>query len=213
MAVMSGLNVASVQRLKATWEGVNQKLMKSYTELEDMVSPQNNFGKYRDLLCRLELGFLDRLSPKSQTSSNSGSVGGMAETSAGNVTNLIFTASSPTKQSPSSTTKETVVPVLPIISLFLKDLLFMSDGNPKILSDVKMINFAKLKSVNIAISRIIIYQKGKYELRPISPQTLDYCANLRALKEAALYKYSKLAETRAGEQSERLIDKWAKEAI
>lgn len=50
MSIISGLNISSVARLKATWEAVDAKLRRTLTELELLISPHHNYRTYRALL-------------------------------------------------------------------------------------------------------------------------------------------------------------------
>ncbi|KAJ3034401.1 hypothetical protein HDV00_005057 [Rhizophlyctis rosea] len=50
MAIISGLNVSAVSRLKATWEAVDPKHRKTLEDLESTLSPQHNYRTYRALL-------------------------------------------------------------------------------------------------------------------------------------------------------------------
>ncbi|KNC54644.1 uncharacterized protein AMSG_01497 [Thecamonas trahens ATCC 50062] len=50
MAVISGLNLASVQRLKKTWAGLPSKSLATLHQLEAVMSPKSNYAHYRDLL-------------------------------------------------------------------------------------------------------------------------------------------------------------------
>jgi hypothetical protein len=112
LAVISGLNISAVQRLRSTWEEIGSKYSSLYQELEELVSPNNNFAKYREQLAILEQEFVDR----SGTTS-------LAKDGRGLIRRRTITTShvnSPTMQ-PSRKSSNGVV--IPIISLFLKDLL------------------------------------------------------------------------------------------
>jgi hypothetical protein len=54
MAIVSGLNLVSVGRLKTTWEHVDSKQMKQLKELELFLSPTSNYKTYRLALEGLE---------------------------------------------------------------------------------------------------------------------------------------------------------------
>jgi len=49
MAILSGLNMAAVSRLKGTWMCLSTKTMNTYTEIEEAMSYKCNFKNYRDL--------------------------------------------------------------------------------------------------------------------------------------------------------------------
>ncbi|KJE89917.1 hypothetical protein CAOG_009414 [Capsaspora owczarzaki ATCC 30864] len=50
MAVLAGMSNAAVYRLKKTWEALPNKVRSSYSELKELMSEQNNFGRYRQVL-------------------------------------------------------------------------------------------------------------------------------------------------------------------
>lgn len=54
MAIVSGLNLSAVARLKQTWEAVQGKYQSSLTHMEELVSPQQNYQKYRNLCDQME---------------------------------------------------------------------------------------------------------------------------------------------------------------
>ena len=75
MAVISGLNLASVQRLKKTWRGLSSKILGTLHQLEEVMSPKSNYQNYRTLLSEKpavpffglllkDLTFLDDGNPK-----------------------------------------------------------------------------------------------------------------------------------------------------
>ncbi|ORX60217.1 ras GEF [Piromyces finnis] len=49
MAILSGLNMAAVSRLKGTWMNLSTKTMNTYTEIEEIMSYKCNFKNYREL--------------------------------------------------------------------------------------------------------------------------------------------------------------------
>ena len=49
VAIVSGLNLAAVSRLKLTWGGVSDKSKEILSELETVVSPQSNYKNYRQI--------------------------------------------------------------------------------------------------------------------------------------------------------------------
>ncbi|XP_076874922.1 rap guanine nucleotide exchange factor 2 isoform X3 [Brachyhypopomus gauderio] len=49
-AIISGLNLAPVSRLRATWERLPSKYEKLLSELQDVFDPSRNMAKYRNLL-------------------------------------------------------------------------------------------------------------------------------------------------------------------
>ncbi|KAJ3291910.1 hypothetical protein HK104_005714 [Borealophlyctis nickersoniae] len=49
-ALIAGLNLSPVQRLKKTWEGLGEKSKKTWTEIEKIGDPSKNMKNYRDCL-------------------------------------------------------------------------------------------------------------------------------------------------------------------
>ncbi|RKO94654.1 ras guanine nucleotide exchange factor domain-containing protein, partial [Blyttiomyces helicus] len=164
MAIVSGLNLSAVGRLKDTWEA-QPKRQKNLQDLELLLNPQHNYRAYRTTLEQVE------------------------------------------KERP-------VVPAIPILSLFLKDLFFINDGNPRYVRN-DLVNFGKLRTMHSVISRMKAFQAHSYDFSASPPrvEALEYCRNLRSLKEAALYKYSLLCEAKSGSgDTMGLRDKWIAEA-
>nr|KAJ3418885.1 hypothetical protein HK105_007708 [Polyrhizophydium stewartii] len=162
MAIVSGLNLVAVSRLKATWEAVEQKRVKQLNELESVLSPTGNFRVYRSLVEEFE-----------------------------------------------EDTGKARRPYIPILSLFLKDLLFMNDGNPKHV-DSGFINVDKLRTLYTRVQQFLAVQQADYQPLAGTPSTLlqSYCAHLHALDENKLYKYSCLCEPKMGTEELRLREKW-----
>ena len=169
MAVISGLNMASIRRLKKTWEGISPKLAQTLHEIESIMDPQFNYQAYREYESRF-----------------------MAD------------------------------PFIPFLGLYLKDLTFANDGNPKMLEN-GLINFTKNWSIFEIIGRIKNFQSRPMvvEDNGTSAETYEYCMKLIALPEKRLYNYSLLCEPRkassetgkkddGANDSVRLIEKWAK---
>lgn len=49
-AIISGLNLASVARLRGTWEKLPSKYEKHLQDLQDLFDPSRNMAKYRNIL-------------------------------------------------------------------------------------------------------------------------------------------------------------------
>ncbi|XP_064418087.1 rap guanine nucleotide exchange factor 2 isoform X7 [Latimeria chalumnae] len=49
-AIISGLNLAPVARLRSTWEKLNSKYEKLFQDLQDLFDPSRNMAKYRNVL-------------------------------------------------------------------------------------------------------------------------------------------------------------------
>lgn len=55
LAIVSGLNLVSVSRLKISWEAVDPKRMKQLHGLEDLMTPIGNYKAYRAYIENLDL--------------------------------------------------------------------------------------------------------------------------------------------------------------
>jgi Rap guanine nucleotide exchange factor 5 len=164
LGILSGLNLVSVSRLKATWEVgfvliqlVEPKRMKQLTVLEDLFAPMGNYKKYRAI----------------------------------------------------AETVDTTRPHIPIFSLLLKDIFFIHEGNPTF-QDGVLINLSKFNSIIQKINKFFQFTKQEYTMKDgmVSYSAEEYCANLRTLKEQALYKYSCLCEPKEGDETLKLRSKW-----
>lgn len=110
-SIIAGLNMPPVQRLKKTWEGLPEKVKKSWSELEKLIDPSKNMKNFRDLLANAE---------------------------------------------------GSIVPFLPI---YLKDLIFMNDGNDSTIGKNKMINFDKLRMMGNRVMDIARLGNASYVFR------------------------------------------------
>lgn len=92
-------------------------------------------------------------------------------------------------------------PCIPFIGLFLRDLTFLNDGNPKKFKS-GLYNFAKLRMISDRIFRMQVYQQTSYSF-PVTKQSepvREYLKNLSPMTdENALYKCSLLSEPREGD--------------
>eukprot|EP01103_Thecamoeba_quadrilineata_P006876 TRINITY_DN1660_c0_g1_i1.p1 TRINITY_DN1660_c0_g1~~TRINITY_DN1660_c0_g1_i1.p1 ORF type:complete len:546 (-),score=100.23 TRINITY_DN1660_c0_g1_i1:3-1640(-) len=50
MAILAGLNSSSIGRLKKTWGGLEERLQNKKTEFDEMMSPERNHKRYRELI-------------------------------------------------------------------------------------------------------------------------------------------------------------------
>lgn len=160
MAIVSGLNLVAVSRLKSTWEEIDGKRARQLEDLETLLSPMNNFKIYRAMMEELE---------QSKTRTR----------------------------------------CIPIISLFLKDLLFFNDGNPKN-TPKGLVSIDKVRSIDKKIVQFLVPQAipSSLDASATNEDVRHFCQNLRALKEPALYKYSCLCEPKSGDDVLRLREKW-----
>lgn len=106
-------------------------------------------------------------------------------------------------------------PCIPVVSIFLKDLTFMNDGNQKFV-EPGMINFGKAKTMYIAVLDFLKYRNvrdkggGYYSPPAGNKEVMEFVQNLRSLrdKDNVLHKYSLICEPRASE-TPSLSSKWA----
>jgi len=102
-------------------------------------------------------------------------------------------------------------PLIPFMGLFVRDLTFLNDGNPKKFKS-GLYNFAKLRMISEKVLRMSAYQQSSYNL-PHSKQSQPIREYLKdpsvMTDENALYKCSLLCEPRDGDGEGRLIQKWA----
>lgn len=54
MAIYSGLNNASLNRLRRTWDAVNQRHLQLFDNMRAILAPTKNFSKYRETLRKLQ---------------------------------------------------------------------------------------------------------------------------------------------------------------
>lgn len=57
-ALVTGLSASSILRLKKTWEGLPKKTLVTFTELENICSPQFNYRTYRSLEAKAKPPFV-----------------------------------------------------------------------------------------------------------------------------------------------------------
>ena len=109
---------------------------------------------------------------------------------------------------------------IPFVGLYLKDLTFQNDGNPKRV-DGGLINFDKWRHINNSVRSVLSYAPHSLNI-PRQKAAEKYLAIAQILDEDTAYKYSLLAEPRAKKaaaaaasssdgQSVRLIEKWMTE--
>ena len=102
-------------------------------------------------------------------------------------------------------------PCIPILSIFLKDLLFANDGNSNFQEKTDLINISKFTTIMSRIMKFCAFSQNSYLLKMDGNNTgltEDYCRALRTLKDAPLYKYSCLCEPKNGDDSLILRSKW-----
>ena len=80
---------------------------------------------------------------------------------------------------------------IPFLGLFLKDLVFLNDGNPKKLND--LINFSKLNMFRIKLEELERFQSRKINFTIDSDVTLfkQYISNAKILNSDQIYNLSR----------------------
>lgn len=115
MAILSGLNNASVRRLKKTWSLVAAKHVDTLHQMEELMASAYNYRRYRTIIAEID-----------------------KEPRPG--------------------------PIVPFIGLFLRDLTFLNDGNPKKFKG-NLINMGKLRMVAQRVLRMQVYQMARYSFQ------------------------------------------------
>lgn len=146
MAVLAGLNMAPVSRLKKMWKKIT-KGRKFLQEAENVMAPYNNFNNYRVLLA----------------------------------------TSTP--------------PLIPLVAVHQRDLLFITDGNPSIVShnNQKLLNFDKQIMIATTIDEMMKCQYVKYDFEE-NGTIQNYLKQLLHVDEKQLIKLSFLCEAPTKEQ-------------
>ncbi|KAL4775393.1 ras guanine nucleotide exchange factor domain-containing protein [Aspergillus nidulans var. acristatus] len=71
--------------------------------------------------------------------------------------------------------RRAVPPCIPFLGLFLKDLVFIEDGNPELTPDERLINFSKYSMLAYTIDTVKRFQEAMYCLQPV-PELQEYLA-------------------------------------
>jgi len=139
-SVISGLNLASIFRLKNTWAAISEEHRNMYTELNKYISRDFNFRYIRNAL------------------------------------------------------KNVKPPCIPYIGLYLTDLTFIEEGNPKYIN--QKINFVRCRRFAEVIRDMQTYQNTRYALHPY-PELQDMIKNIQnVLPEEEMYQQSLKVEER-----------------
>jgi len=138
-SVISGLNLASIFRLKQTWAAVSAEKKAQYDELNKYISRDFNFRAIRTALRNVK------------------------------------------------------PPCIPYIGLYLTDLTFIEEGNPKYLNN--KINFARCRRFAEVIRDMQTYQNQRYALLPFS-ELQELILNIQVLGEEDMYAQSLKVEAR-----------------
>lgn len=83
----------------------------------------------------------------------------------------------------------------PFLGVYLTDLTFIEDGNPKFLPNTTMVNFDKCQKISKSIGEIRMYQDSRYNYVELVPLQ-DFVCSVRGLDERLLYKRSLELEPR-----------------
>eukprot|EP01102_Stenamoeba_stenopodia_P018147 TRINITY_DN661_c1_g1_i1.p1 TRINITY_DN661_c1_g1~~TRINITY_DN661_c1_g1_i1.p1 ORF type:complete len:1017 (+),score=351.00 TRINITY_DN661_c1_g1_i1:339-3389(+) len=92
-----------------------------------------------------------------------------------------------------TTLKNSQPPCIPYLGLNLSDLVFLEDGNPDILQEGLLVNFAKMRMCANIIIELQHFQQTPYCLHPV-PLIQEYLSKLTVLTDKDLYKESLLRE-------------------
>ena len=138
-SVISGLNLASIFRLKQTWAAVSAEKKAQYDELNKYISRDFNFRAIRTAL------------------------------------------------------KNVKPPCIPYIGLYLTDLTFIEEGNPKYINN--KINFARCRRFAEVIRDMQTYQNTRYALLPF-PELQELILGIEILTEEEMYAQSLKVEAR-----------------
>ena len=86
---------------------------------------------------------------------------------------------------------------IPVISLIIKDLTFLNDGNPKYL-DVFKVNYGKLKNMHNTIKEFqrLINGNLNHSENKTDSIALEYCKNLKVTSEDETFRLSLIIEPR-----------------
>ncbi|RDW86901.1 Ras-GEF domain-containing protein [Aspergillus mulundensis] len=71
--------------------------------------------------------------------------------------------------------RRAIPPCIPFLGLFLKDLIFIEDGNPALTPDERLINFSKYSMLATTIHTVQRFQEAMYCLQPV-PELQEYLA-------------------------------------
>lgn len=138
-AVISGLNLSGIYRLKKTWELIKPEDKQMYDQLSLLLSRDKNFKHIRTKI------------------------------------------------------KQINPPCIPYVGLYLTDLTFIEDGNPKMINN--KFNFMKCRKFSMVIRDLQTYQQTPYnfiEVKELREQLL----NLKILDEVEMYDLSLIREPR-----------------
>jgi hypothetical protein len=138
-SVISGLNLASVFRLKNTWAAISEEHKKKYEDLNKYISRDFNFRALRTAL------------------------------------------------------KNVKPPCIPYIGLYLTDLTFIEEGNPKYIN--QKINFVRCRKFAEVIRDMQTYQNTRYALLPY-PELQEALRGIQTLSEEEMYQQSLKVEAR-----------------
>ncbi len=138
-SVVSGLNLASIYRLKNSWTAISDEHRQMYEELNKYISRDFNFRFIR------------------------------------------------------AAVKNVKPPCIPYIGLYLTDLTFIEEGNPKYLK--QKINFVRCRRFAEVIRDMQTYQNTRYALLPY-PELQELLKGITYLGEEEMYQQSLVVEAR-----------------
>jgi len=149
-SVVSGLNLASIYRLRNTWAAISEPHRQMYEDLNKYISRDFNFRFIRNAL------------------------------------------------------KNVKPPCIPYIGLYLTDLTFIEEGNPKYLNN--KINFVRCRRFAEVIRDMQTYQNTRYALNPF-PELQELLKSVTYLSEEDMYQQSLVVEARQKTKKKKAAEK------
>jgi len=89
-------------------------------------------------------------------------------------------------------------PVIPYLGMYLSDLVFIEEGNPKKFQPDDLINYYRCKLISTAIKKIQQYQHGSYALEKVESIQVKLLRQVLVCEEADMYAISSYHEPRDG---------------
>ncbi|KJE90812.1 RasGEF domain-containing protein, variant [Capsaspora owczarzaki ATCC 30864] len=197
MAILSGLNNSSVQRLKNSWAIVRSKRRSEFLALEELMRPGSNFAQYRELFDRQLRRNLEKASLAQKQAQKAGA-------------RRSVTPSTPTPANGLANEEASMKLIdggadagsghsndffVPFFTLAIKDLYVLNDANPNVLSN-GLINFHKLSTIAERITHIISFRRAPPAIQADFAKMQPYVSALQFMQDDALYALSLQREPR-----------------
>lgn len=91
-------------------------------------------------------------------------------------------------------------PVIPYLGMYLSDLVFIEEGNPKKIGPYGLINYFKCRSISATIKKIQQYQQKGYCLTKVDAIQFKLKRQICISDESAMYEISNYHEPREGKE-------------